>query len=61
MGNTPSLMTTNLAYQQWLAESDDSIIFLDKADGGKVTMDDVQGGLKEYERLFKAGLASPAE
>ena len=54
-------MTTNLAYQQWLAESDDSIIFLDKADGGKVTMDDVQGGLKEYERLFKAGLASPAE
>jgi len=54
-------MTTNLAYQQWLAESDDSIVFLDKADGGKVTMDDVQGGLKEYERLFKAGLASPAE
>ena len=47
MGNTPSLMTTNLAYQQWLAESDDSIIFLDKADGGKVTMDDVQGLLKE--------------
>ena len=61
MGNTPSLMTTNLAYQQWLAESDDSIVFLDKAEGGKVTMDDVRGGLKEYERLFKAGLASPAE
>ncbi|SVC75268.1 uncharacterized protein METZ01_LOCUS328122, partial [marine metagenome] len=24
-------------------------------------MEDVQGGLKEYERLFRAGLASPAE
>jgi hypothetical protein len=54
-------MTTNVAYKQWLAESDESIVFLDKADGGKVTMDDVQGGLKEYKRLFKAGLASPAE
>lgn len=61
MGDTPSLMTTNVAYKEWLAEADESIIFLDKADGGKVTMDDVQEGLQEYKRLFKAGLASPAE
>ena len=54
-------MTTNVAYKEWLAEADESIIFLDKADGGKVTMDDVQEGLQEYKRLFKAGLASPAE
>ena len=54
-------MTTNVAYKQWLAESDESIIFLDKAEGGKVAIEDVQEGLKEYKRLFRAGLASPAE
>ena len=54
-------MDTNVAYKQWLAESDESIVFLDKAEGGKVAIEDVREGLQEYKRLFRAGLASPAE
>jgi len=56
--------TTNVAYKQWLEESEESIIVLDKAaenKGGRVTIDDIQDSLAEYRRLFKAGLASPAE
>jgi hypothetical protein len=68
MGDSPSLMVieaaTNTAYEKWLQESEDSIIILDKATsntGGKVALSDIGDALKEYERVFKAGLASPAE
>ena len=57
-------MTTNVAYKEWIAETDDTILFLDKADlekAGKVTLDDIHDSLNEYKRLFKAGIASPAE
>jgi|TARA_R110000824_G_scaffold14552_4_gene61776 HK97 family phage prohead protease len=38
-----------------------SIIPLEKATDGRVTMDDISEALNEYKRLFKAGLASHAE
>ena len=57
-------MSTNTAYKEWVAETDESILVLDKADAskaGKVTLDDIYDNLNEYKRLFKAGIASPAE
>ena len=36
-------------------------IFLEKATDGRTTLDDIKSALDEYKRLYKAGLASPAE
>ena len=38
-----------------------SIIPLEKAADGRVTLDDISEALDEYKRLYKAGLASGAE
>ena len=57
-------MNTNTAYKEWVADTDETILILDKADAskaGKVTLDDIYDNLNEYKRLFKAGIASPAE
>ena len=40
---------------------DPEILFLEKATDGRVTLDDIDFALDEYKRLFKAGIASPAE
>ena len=37
------------------------IQWLEKAEGGKVTLDDIQDALEEFSRLFTAGIASKAE
>ena len=49
-------MTTLIEIQEEL-----SIMPLEKAADGRVTMDDISDALDEYKRLFKAGLASHAE
>ena len=54
-------MTINTAYKEWVANADESILVLDKAEAGKVSLDDIHDSLNEYKRLFKAGIASPAE
>ena len=40
---------------------DSSLLWLEKAPSGKVTLDDIQEALGEFTNLFKAGLASKAE
>ena len=48
----------------WAAATVDSepeILFLEKATDGRVTLEDIGSALDEYKRLFKAGIASPAE
>ena len=43
---------------------DAAMIFLEKADneeGGQVSLQDIRGALDEYQRLYKAGIASEAE
>jgi len=37
------------------------VMFLEKAVNGKVAINDISGALDEYTRLYKAGIASPAE
>ena len=37
------------------------IMWLEKAETGKVTIDDIKDALEEFARLFKAGFASKAE
>ena len=38
-----------------------NVMFLEKATDGRVTVDDIEDALSEYKRLYKAGIASPAE
>tara|TARA_Y100000758_G_scaffold250943_1_gene187271 strand:+ start:1809 stop:3329 length:1521 start_codon:yes stop_codon:yes gene_type:complete len=38
-----------------------SVSFLEKATDGRVTVEDIKDALNEYKRLYKAGIASPAE
>ena len=40
---------------------DSEILFLEKATDGRVTLEEIAPALDEYKRLFKAGIASPAE
>ena len=49
-------MTTLVEIQEGL-----SIMPLEKAADGRVTLDDISEALEEYKRLYKAGLASGAE
>ena len=37
------------------------VLFLEKATDGRVTLNDIDFALDEYKRLYKAGIASPAE
>ena len=39
----------------------DEILFLEKATDGRVSIEDIGKALNEYKRLYKAGIASPAE
>ena len=45
----------------YLPNDDSPVIFLEKATDGRTTLDDIKSALDEYKRLYKAGLASPAE
>jgi len=40
---------------------DQGVLFLEKATDGRVTLNDINFALDEYKRLYKAGIASPAE
>jgi len=41
--------------------NDQPVIFLEKATDGRTTLDDIEPALTEYKKLYKAGIASPAE
>jgi len=43
------------------ASDDAEIMLLEKAQSGRTTVEDIQGALDEYQRLWKAGIASKAE
>ena len=53
-------MTTEIRYINEI-QQDSPIIFLEKATDGKVALEDISKALDEYERLYKAGFATPAE
>ena len=42
-------------------QDDTPVIFLEKATDGRTTVEDIKSALDEYKRLYKAGIASPAE
>ena len=44
-----------------ITKSDESVLFLEKADVGKVSKEEVRPAIEEYKTLYKAGMASPAE
>jgi len=54
--DTPLHLANNL-----LDSGEGSVVFLEKAVNGKVSIDDISDALNEYTRLHKAGIASPAE
>ena len=43
------------------ASDDASIMLLEKSQSGRTTVEDIQGALEEYQKLWKAGIASKAE
>lgn len=55
----PTLTSPNRLITDWLTEQSE-IIPIEKSIEGKVTINDIQGTLREYQGLFKAGYASPA-
>jgi len=40
---------------------DSSVLWLEKAQSGKVSMEDIKDALAEFTKLFNAGMASKAE
>ena len=42
-------------------KDDQPVSFLEKALDGRTTLDAIKSDLNEYKRLYKAGIASPAE
>ena len=54
--DTPLNLANNL-----LDSGEGTVVFLEKAVNGKVAINDISGALDEYTRLYKAGIASPAE
>ena len=46
-------------YQQ--VDADSSVVWLEKAHSGKVSLEDIKDALKEFANLFNAGMASKAE
>ena len=57
VGSIPSPSNWISSYQN----DDTPVIFLEKATDGRTTVDDIKPALSEYKRLYKAGIASPAE
>jgi hypothetical protein len=55
----PTLTAPNRLITNWLTDQSE-IIPIEKSADGKVTINDIQGTLREYAGLFKAGYASPA-
>ena len=54
------ITTTNRDMYQNVSDSS-SLALLEKAEGGKVTLKQISKALDEFKRLYKAGIASPAE
>ena len=46
-------------YQQ--VDADSSVVWLEKAHSGKVSLEDIKDALKEFANLFNEGMASKAE
>jgi len=44
-----------------ISNNNEPVLFLEKADVGKVSKDDIRKAIDEYKNLYKAGLASQAE
>ena len=53
-------MSSNNALYAWTSD-DAEITWLEKEQSGRTTVDDIQDALDEYQRLWKAGIASKAE
>ena len=51
---------TQTSMYSW-ASDDAELIFLEKAQSGRTTIEDIQEALEEYKKLWKAGIASKAE
>ena len=54
------ITTTNRDMYQSVSDNA-SLALLEKAEGGKVTLKQISKALDEFKRLYKAGIASPAE
>ncbi len=50
----------NRDFYTWVHD-DASVNFLEKQQNGRVSKEDIAGALDEYNRLFRAGLATQAE
>ena len=62
VGEIPS--PSNWAYNTEMYQtitSDSTILPIEKQDNGQVSLEDISDALEEYQRLFKAGIASKAE
>ena len=55
-----TLAETKTEFNNWISE-DATVSFLEKAQAGKTTLEDIADALDEFKRLHDAGLASPAE
>ena len=55
-----TLAETKTEFNNWISE-DATVSFLEKAQAGKTTLEDIADALDEFKRLHEAGLASPAE
>jgi len=60
MANISTSEIANLNRYQYV-DDDSSVIWLEKAQSGKVSMEDITDALAEFTKLFKAGMASKAE
>ena len=61
VGTIPHPSNWSSDMNNMMNDSTESVLFLEKATDGRVTMDDIQDALSEYKRLYKAGISSPAE
>jgi len=55
-----TLAETKTEFNNWISE-DATVSFLEKAQAGKTTLEDIADALDEFKRLHDAGLSSPAE
>ena len=55
-----TLAETKTEFNNWISD-DATVSFLEKAQSGKTTLEDIADALDEYKRLHDAGLSSPAE
>tara|TARA_Y100001973_G_scaffold105449_1_gene178645 strand:+ start:425 stop:1876 length:1452 start_codon:yes stop_codon:yes gene_type:complete len=61
VGTIPHPSNWSSDMDNMMNDSTESVLFLEKATDGRVTIDDIQDALSEYKRLYKAGISSPAE